>query len=525
MNSESLITAFLRVVPDTHVSDYAYLNLIDLHIEQIQIQVRELDHSGDSASQELILSIWKRLRRYYELRGKYSEGIRIAPLFRRAAMNLNRRCDAAWILLKDDLWLRVLRGDQATGLMELFEDVIDEFSNIRHTAVDDNERIDSAVGKFTSVRYVVGLLRQSSRVVLPRTKRLLTGEAAVSWCSDILDELRADDAFPLDTLSLLEARSEQTIANIELTAGNAESALIRYQKAHDLLNNFAPNDEEHLAIVRCKLAEAHLALAETKYDDKQWNGARRFTRDCRAARRLGGNHQQVAIQYLQSASTNASHIGWAEGEPRISEQLARAFRWEGNLRLALMFAERSAEHYRQLGNQKHVGRAELLCEQLQRDLHCSDWVGSNARSCDVLVLSRMHGNEDDEKLRIIREACACFNVAGRPLDARRVDEICGGGRITDTLIENIWHSKIVIAILDGARPNVLYELGLTHGQGLPVILCLDVDQKSEIPFDIKDFHIVVYDSLDDLTLSLKSQLRAELEALGVPFDCHPDRRA
>ena len=82
-DDDPFLSAFIAIIPDTHVSDYTYLNLIEVHIHRIEALLWELDRRQDLDAAEMILAIWRRLRRYHELRGKYDDGVRIAPLFRR----------------------------------------------------------------------------------------------------------------------------------------------------------------------------------------------------------------------------------------------------------------------------------------------------------------------------------------------------------------------------------------------------------------------------------------------------------
>src|SRR5687768_2617028 len=91
-----------RIIPETSVSDYSYLNLIELHLTPIAACLRALDASDQPGDSERIRGIWRRMRRYFELRGKYNEGIEAAVIFRRAAQRLANRVDAAWIRLKDE---------------------------------------------------------------------------------------------------------------------------------------------------------------------------------------------------------------------------------------------------------------------------------------------------------------------------------------------------------------------------------------------------------------------------------------
>jgi hypothetical protein len=97
------------------------------------------------------------------------------------------------------------------------------------------------------------------------------------------------------------------------------------------------------------------------------------------------------------------------------------------------------------------------------------------------------------------------------LRAERVDDIQHFGRITDKIIERIKASRILIADLSFERPNVYYELGFAHGLNRDVILL--AKQGTDLHFDIKDFNVLFYRNIKELSSKLKKSLRV---ALGVP---------
>jgi hypothetical protein len=63
------------------------------------------------------------------------------------------------------------------------------------------------------------------------------------------------------------------------------------------------------------------------------------------------------------------------------------------------------------------------------------------------------------------------------------------------IVDDIWHSirtaRIVIAELSGRNPNVLYEIGLAHAIGKPIVL-LTRDER-DMPFDLRALRYVFYD--------------------------------
>lgn len=63
------------------------------------------------------------------------------------------------------------------------------------------------------------------------------------------------------------------------------------------------------------------------------------------------------------------------------------------------------------------------------------------------------------------------------------------------IVEDIWHSvkeaRIVVAELSGRNPNVMYEIGLAHAIGKPIVL-LTRDEE-DVPFDLRALRYVFYD--------------------------------
>lgn len=87
----------------------------------------------------------------------------------------------------------------------------------------------------------------------------------------------------------------------------------------------------------------------------------------------------------------------------------------------------------------------------------------------------------------------------------RVDEQIFQEVILDRIFNQIAKADIIIAEMTGRNPNVFYEVGYAHAIGKPTIL---LTQKAEdIPFDLKHFPHVVYDSS---IVNLKQELTKRL---------------
>ena len=86
----------------------------------------------------------------------------------------------------------------------------------------------------------------------------------------------------------------------------------------------------------------------------------------------------------------------------------------------------------------------------------------------------------------------------------RADDIFSPGPIIEQIRSAIQQSRICIADLTGANPNVMYELGIAQALGKPsILLSQDINQ---VPFDIRHLRIVLYKE----TLKGLDQLREDL---------------
>lgn len=66
------------------------------------------------------------------------------------------------------------------------------------------------------------------------------------------------------------------------------------------------------------------------------------------------------------------------------------------------------------------------------------------------------------------------------------------GNILRDIVEYIHRSNLIVADLTTLNPNVFYELGIAHALKKPVImLAQNID---EVPFDLKQYRIVMYDT-------------------------------
>lgn len=108
---------------------------------------------------------------------------------------------------------------------------------------------------------------------------------------------------------------------------------------------------------------------------------------------------------------------------------------------------------------------------------------------------------DREYSQVIKPAIEAFG-----LDCVRGNEIYSEQSIVHDIWKSIRAARIVVAELSGRNPNVLYEVGLAHALGKPIILL--TRNQDDVPFDLKSLRYVYYDTDNpDWGSDLRSELR------------------
>lgn len=100
-------------------------------------------------------------------------------------------------------------------------------------------------------------------------------------------------------------------------------------------------------------------------------------------------------------------------------------------------------------------------------------------------------------------------------DVCRADMITDNDTITQTIIEQLQESDLVIADITGNNPNVFYELGYRQATKKPVIQMVKSDIES-MPFDVSSIRTIKYtlndpDRLSDTKESLRKTIKSILE--------------
>lgn len=88
----------------------------------------------------------------------------------------------------------------------------------------------------------------------------------------------------------------------------------------------------------------------------------------------------------------------------------------------------------------------------------------------------------------------------------RTDELFGGGHIIEDILRGIGESEFVVVDVTDRNPNVFYELGIAHmikSVDKVILLSQDVDS---IPFDLRPFRHLVYQTTDEGLNNLRESL-------------------
>lgn len=90
----------------------------------------------------------------------------------------------------------------------------------------------------------------------------------------------------------------------------------------------------------------------------------------------------------------------------------------------------------------------------------------------------------------------------------RTDEekIENSANLRKYIVLKIIQAQVVIAVLDGRNPNVLYEVGIAHAIGKLVILLVKRDKSNELPENLKGNRLLIYKDFDDLFQQLSTTL-------------------
>ena len=95
------------------------------------------------------------------------------------------------------------------------------------------------------------------------------------------------------------------------------------------------------------------------------------------------------------------------------------------------------------------------------------------------------------------------------LAARRADDIYAPSPIISDIWREVRRARVMLADLTFRNPNVLYELGLAHAIGKPVVMLTQVIQ--DVPFDLQQYRLIPYTPLEpDWSTTLANEITRSL---------------
>lgn len=153
-----------------------------------------------------------------------------------------------------------------------------------------------------------------------------------------------------------------------------------------------------------------------------------------------------------------------------------------------------------------------LIKKVDRGIYSIKSRSENMRKCFVISPIGDEGSEvrkrADQVFKYII-APVCDETGFEPI---RVDKLNQPDSITQTIIDHLMNSELVIADITGHNPNAFYEMGYRASTGKPIIHLKGKNER--IPFDIAGIRAFDYDLSDlDSVEEIKSRLVKTIDAL------------
>lgn len=161
-----------------------------------------------------------------------------------------------------------------------------------------------------------------------------------------------------------------------------------------------------------------------------------------------------------------------------------------------------------------------LIKKIDRGIYAIKLRSEDMKKCFVVSPIGEDGSEvrkrADQVFKYII-APVCDEVGFEPI---RVDKLNQPDSITQTIIDYLMDSELVIADITGHNPNAFYEMGYRASNGKPIIHLKSKNER--IPFDIAGIRAFDYDLSDlDSVEEVKSRLIKTIGALS--FDIQSDQ--
>ncbi len=104
-------------------------------------------------------------------------------------------------------------------------------------------------------------------------------------------------------------------------------------------------------------------------------------------------------------------------------------------------------------------------------------------------------------------------AVSRGYRCHRADQAAGTFNLIQAMVHHLFEADLVIADLSGGNMNVFYELGVAHSCCERNKTIMLAEQSSEIPFDVKPYHIVLYDRSYSGIKSLREKIIEQIDFL------------
>lgn len=150
---------------------------------------------------------------------------------------------------------------------------------------------------------------------------------------------------------------------------------------------------------------------------------------------------------------------------------------------------------------------KLKSEKIVPNLSYFDDLGINNTDFyveDKLVTCLMPFNNKYNMLySTIKQTCSYNGFSCKRTDEEKIESNTNLRRF---IVSMIVHAQVVVAVLDGRNPNVLYEIGIAHAIGKLVILLVKRDKSNDLPENLKGNRLLIYRNEDDLFEQLSKTL-------------------
>lgn len=129
------------------------------------------------------------------------------------------------------------------------------------------------------------------------------------------------------------------------------------------------------------------------------------------------------------------------------------------------------------------------------------------RDTSLVAVMMPYSREFDQVYETIQASCKSVGLV-----CERADNIWEESTIIQDIFNLIFRSRIVIADLSGYNPNVLYEVGIAHTLGRPVVPIAQASAKP--PFDLAHHRTLVYLANEQGLTEMRKKLERRLRYLG-----------